>query len=68
VPDAEAWVTLQEIADHLKISRDTVSRWIERKGMPAHKAGRVWRFKVSEVDQWIASGSAADTHESEAEK
>jgi len=28
--------------------------------MPAHKVGRLWKFKISEVDEWIRSGSAAD--------
>lgn len=56
--DPEPWFTLREIASHLQISEDTVHRWISRKGMPAHKAGRVWRFKPSEVDEWIKSGGA----------
>jgi excisionase family DNA binding protein len=30
------------------------------KNMPAHKVGRNWKFKVSEVDEWIKSGQAAD--------
>jgi hypothetical protein len=28
--------------------------------MPAHKVGRQWKFKVSEIDKWIRSGGAAD--------
>jgi len=55
----EPWVSLDEIAEHLGVSRDTVYRWIER-GLPAHKLGRLWKFKVSEVDEWLRAGKAAD--------
>jgi len=44
---------MNEIAEHLGISRDTVLSWIKDKNMPAHKIGRLWKFKVSEVDEWI---------------
>ena len=34
--------------------------WIEKRNMPAAKIGRLWKFKVSEVDAWMKSGVAAD--------
>ena len=52
----EAWVTLEGVAGHLVVSTDTVRRWIRERGMPAHKAGGIWRFKVSEVDGWVRAG------------
>ncbi len=55
----EPWVTLQDVAKHLQVVEETVHRWI-RKGLPATKAGRVWRFKLTEVDEWLRSGSAND--------
>lgn len=55
----EPWVTLKEVSQHLQVSDETIHRWITSKGLPAHRAGRVWRFKLSEVDAWIRSGSAA---------
>ncbi|MFU0833942.1 MAG: helix-turn-helix domain-containing protein [Oscillospiraceae bacterium] len=54
------WLTITEICDYLKISRETVLNWINKKNMPAHKAGRLWRFDVNEIDAWIKSGGAAD--------
>lgn len=54
------WSTLVEICDYLKVSRETVLNWINKKNMPAHKAGRLWRFDVTEVDAWIKSGGAAE--------
>jgi excisionase family DNA binding protein len=55
---AERWYSLQEIAEHLGVSQDTVHRWIRLKAMPAHKVGRLWKFKVSQIDKWIKSGKA----------
>jgi excisionase family DNA binding protein len=54
----EPWVTLEETAQHLGVSTDTVHRWIRAKGIPVHRMGRQWRFKVSEVDAWVVAGKA----------
>ena len=40
--------------------RDTVLAWIEKREMPATKIGRLWKFKISEVDAWMKSGVAAE--------
>ncbi|MCM3712464.1 helix-turn-helix domain-containing protein [Alkalihalobacillus oceani] len=56
----EKWSSLDEIAEHLGISKDTVYRWIANKQMPAHKIGRLWKFKVSEVDEWVRKGKSSD--------
>lgn len=56
---AEPWVSVDDIALHLGVAKDSVYRWIERKGLPAHKMGRLWKFKVSEVDEWVRQGGAA---------
>jgi len=57
----EPWVTLQDVAKHLQVAEDTVNRWIAKKGLPAAKAGRVWRFKLSEVDEWLRTGGAIES-------
>jgi excisionase family DNA binding protein len=55
---SEPWVSLEEIAEHLGVSRDTIYRWIDDRGLPAHKVGRLWKFKVSQVDEWVQAGQA----------
>ena len=55
----EAWVSLEQVAEHLGVSKDTVHRWLRKRGLPAHKAGHLWKFKVSEVDQWVRAGKVA---------
>jgi len=52
----EPWLSLEEIARHLGVSQDTVHRWIRLKSMPAHKVGHLWKFQVSEVNDWVRSG------------
>lgn len=56
----EKWSSLKEMTEYLGASRESVFKWIEHKGMPAHKLGKLWKFKISEVDEWIRSGGAAD--------
>ena len=54
----DRWVSVEEIAEYLGINRDTVYKWIERKKMPAHKVGRLWKFKKSQIDSWVEGGKA----------
>lgn len=54
----EPWVSLEEVAEHLGVSKDTVHRWLRKRGLPAHKVGRLWKFQVSEVDEWVRAGRA----------
>jgi len=54
----EPWFSVDEIASHLGVSKETVYRWLEKKQIPAHRLGKLWKFKPSEVDQWIVRGGA----------
>lgn len=55
------WLSVEEIAEHLGISKDTVYAWITKKGMPAHRVGRFWKFQRVEVDAWVRSGGADES-------
>lgn len=54
----ERWSSVDEVAEHLGVARDTVYRWIENRGLPAQKIGRLWKLKLSEVDEWVKAGGA----------
>lgn len=59
----ESWVSVEQIAEHLGVTRDSIYRWIDRKGLPAHRVGRLWKFKASEVDDWVRAGGASDAEQ-----
>ena len=54
----EPWVSVDEVAKHLDVAKDSVYRWIEGRHLPAHKIGRLWKFKLSEIDAWVRNGEA----------
>jgi excisionase family DNA binding protein len=50
IPRSRTVMTLQEIADYLRVTRSTIHRLLKRNEIPAFKIGRHWRFNV-EVDR-----------------
>lgn len=52
----DRYYSMPEIMKYLGISRDTALRWIATKQIPAHKIGKNWKFKLSEIDEWVNSG------------
>ena len=57
----ERWVDVEEVAAHLDVRKFSIYRWIESKGLPAHRAGRLLRFKLSEIDDWMRRGGGSKT-------
>ena len=55
---SEPWLSADDIADYLGVTKDTIYAWIADKEMPAHKVGRLWKFQASEVDDWVRGGGA----------
>jgi excisionase family DNA binding protein len=60
---SEPWVSVEQITEHLGVTRDSIYRWIDRKGLPGHRVGRLWKFKISEVDEWVRAGGADETQQ-----
>jgi excisionase family DNA binding protein len=57
---SERWASVEDVAKHLGVAKDSIYRWIETRSLPAHKIGRLWKFKLSEVDEWVrADGTDA---------
>ncbi len=58
---AEKWIGIDETAEYLGIRPVTLREWIRKgKDIPAHKIGKQWKFKCSELDDWVKSGQSAD--------
>jgi excisionase family DNA binding protein len=53
-------MSVEEMAGYLGVSKDTIYGWITKREMPAHKVGRLWKFKSDEVDSWVRAGKASD--------
>jgi excisionase family DNA binding protein len=56
--DQDRWLSIEEIALHLGIKKDTAYKWVAKKHMPAHKVGRLLKFDKAEIDSWVKSGEA----------
>lgn len=57
----EKWINTEEAAEHLGVKPATIREWIKKNDtLPAHKIGRLWKFKKSELDNWVNSGKSAE--------
>lgn len=52
----EQVLTAQELADYLRISRETVYSMARDNRIPVMRAGRTYRFKLAAVEQALAAG------------
>lgn len=57
----EGWVGVEQVAAHLRVAKESVYRWVESKDFPAHRVGRLLRFKLSEVDEWVTASGGDDS-------
>lgn len=56
----DRWLSISEICKYLGVSNDTVYKWIDKHDMPAHRMGRLWKFKKEQVDAWVEAGGAVE--------
>ncbi len=63
----ERWLSVEEIAQHLGIKKETVYKWVRKRNMPSHKVGRLIKFQAKEVDQWIREGKASSNNNDESD-
>ena len=46
-------MTLEEVANYLKMKPQTIYTWAQSGKIPAAKIGKEWRFRRSVVDEWF---------------
>ena len=56
----EKWVNLVDVAEHLSVSQDTIRNWLKSGKLPVYKAGKQYKFRLSEVDQLLKAGNLAE--------
>ena len=49
----DRWMTLEEVAKYLWVSKDSIYRLAQKGEIPASKLGNLWRFKKEEIDKWM---------------
>ena len=57
----DRWISIDEAAEYLGVNKDSIRNWIKKdSGIPAREIGKQWKFKYSELDDWVKSGQSAD--------
>ena len=54
-------MTLEEVAEYVRVSERTVYEWAQKGEIPGGKLGTSWRFKRSEIERWIDSRLAGSS-------
>ena len=54
-------MTIREVADYLKLTEKTAYRPVAEGKIPGFKVGGSWRFRRSEIEQWIDAQSKNET-------
>ncbi len=56
----DKWISIDAAAEYLDVNKDSIRNWIKKgTDIPAHKIGKQWKFKKSELDEWVKSGKSA---------
>ena len=53
------WLSVDEIAEHLGVKKDTIYKWVRTTDIPYHKVGKLLKFQISEIDKWVRAGKAS---------
>lgn len=61
----DGWIGIEQAAQYLDVNKDTIRNWIKKGNIPANKVGKLWKFKKSELDEWIKSGRSANVSQNE---
>jgi excisionase family DNA binding protein len=52
-----ALMTIEDLAEYLKVTRRTIYEWLRHNKIPAIKLVGQWRFKKDKIDAWIDNKS-----------
>ena len=48
-------IDIDELADYLKLKKQTIYNWLSQGKISGIKVGGVWRFDRKDVDNWLQS-------------
>lgn len=55
------WMTMEEIAEYLKVSKETIYKMAQKGQLPGTKVGNQWRFNREAIDAWLLAKSNVAT-------
>jgi excisionase family DNA binding protein len=58
----EPWASVEDVPKHRGVAKDSFYRSIDTRRLSAHKIGRLWKFKLTAVDEWVRAGGV-DAHD-----
>jgi excisionase family DNA binding protein len=56
-------LTLEEVANYLRVHPSTVYRLLKKRGIPAFKVGSDWRFNLESIDHWRSTAERGEATE-----
>jgi len=56
----EAYLTIEELAQYLKVAEQTIRRWVLNREVPFRKIKKIIRFRITEIEKWIDNGGLPD--------
>ncbi len=51
-------LTVEDVAEYLRVHPSTIYRLVKRKQLPAFKVGSDWRFNRESIDRWRADAES----------
>lgn len=60
-------IDIDELANYLKLRRQTIYNWLHQKKISGIKIGGVWRFNKKDIDEWLKT-KYHKTHETRGQK
>lgn len=59
------WLSVDEAGEYLGVKRDTIYRWVDKRGLPSYRLGRLLKFNTDELDEWVKRGRVEEKKKTE---
>ena len=63
----DKWFNIEDVAEYLSITEETARTWLKEGKLPAYRVGKRFKFKLSDVDEWVRSGKINEGEKSNEE-
>jgi excisionase family DNA binding protein len=61
-PEYEPVVDSREAARFLNINAKTIQKLARNREVPAYRIGKLWKFRISDLDGWLRSRVISSSH------